>query len=85
MLIYKMSDLADKLFGPLPKEYCALFYYLSVLGFVWLVVALALFMSMAVSKRRDASFFISAFLALVGYGVFYLQNRLLHSMCAHSL
>lgn len=85
MLIYKMSDLADKLFGPLPKEYCALFYYLSVLGFVWLVVALALFISMAVSKRRDASFFISALLALVGYGVFYLQNRLLHSMCAHSL
>jgi hypothetical protein len=59
-----MSDLADKLFGPLPKEYCALFYYLSVLGFVWLVVALALFISMAVSKRRDASFFISAFLAV---------------------
>lgn len=85
MLIYKMSDLADKLFGVLPKEYCVLFYYLSVIGFVWLIVALALFISMAVSKRRDASFFISAFLALVGYGVFYLQNRLLHSMCAHSL
>jgi hypothetical protein len=85
MLIYKMGDLADKLFGVLPKEYCAIFYYLSVLGFVWLVVALALFISMAVSKRRDVSFFISALLALVGYGVFYLQNRLLHSMCAHSL
>jgi hypothetical protein len=80
-----MGDLADKLFGVLPKEYCAIFYYLSVLGFVWLVVALALFISMAVSKRRDVSFFISALLALVGYGVFYLQNRLLHSMCAHSL
>ena len=80
-----MSDLADKLFGALPKEYCALFYYLSVLGFVWLVVALTLFISMAVSKRRDMSFYISALLALIGYGVFYLQNRLLHSMCAHSL
>ena len=80
-----MSDLADKLFGPLPKEYCAIFYYLSVLGFVWLVVALALFISMAVSKPRGMSFYISAVLALVGYGVFYLRNRLLHSMCAHSL
>ena len=80
-----MSDLADKLFGPLPKEYCAIFYYLSVLGFVWLVVALALFISMAVSKPRGMSFYISAVLALVGYGVFYLQNRLLQSMCAHSL
>jgi len=80
-----MSDLADKLFGPLPKEYCNLFYYLSVLGFVWLVVALALFVSMAVSKSRGMSFYISAVLALIGYGVFYLQNRLLHSMCAHSL
>ena len=85
MLIYKMTDLADKQFGVLPKEYCVLFYYLSVIGFVWLIVALALFISMAVSKRRDMSFFISALLALVGYGVFYLQNRLLHSMCAHSL
>jgi hypothetical protein len=80
-----MGDLADKLFGVLPKEYCALFYYLSVLGFVWLIVALTLFISMAVSKRRDMSFFVSALLALIGYGVFYLQNRLLHSMCAHSL
>jgi threonine/homoserine efflux transporter RhtA len=80
-----MNDLADKLFGTLPKEYCSLFYYFSVLGFVWLVIAFLLFISMAVSKPRNMSFYISAILALVGYGVFYLQNRLLHTMCAHSL
>ncbi len=80
-----MGDLADRLFGVLPKDYCVLFYYLSVLGFVWLVVALVLFTSMAVSRKRGMSFYISAVLALIGYGVFYLQNRLLHSMCAHSL
>lgn len=80
-----MSDLADKMFGPLPKDYCVIFYYLSILGFVWFVIALTLFVSMAVSKSRGTSFYISAVLALVGYGVFYLQNRLLHSMCANSL
>ena len=47
-----MSDLADKMFGPLPKDYCVLFYYLSILGFVWFVIALTLFVSMAVSKCR---------------------------------
>jgi hypothetical protein len=80
-----MSDLADKIFGPLPKDYCVLFYYLSILGFVWFVIALSLFTNMAISKTRDVSFYISAILALVGYGVFYLQNRLLHSMCTNSL
>ena len=80
-----MSDLADNLFGPLPKVYCVLFYYLSVLGFVWLVIAISVFASMAVSKPRGMSFYISALMALVGYGVFYIQNRLLHSMCAVSL
>lgn len=80
-----MSELVDKLFGPLPKDYCVLFYYLSVLGFVWLAIAIAVFTSMAVSKPRGMSFYISALMALVGYGVFYIQNRLLHSMCAVSL
>ena len=80
-----MNQLADKLFGTLPKEYCVLFYYLSVLGFVWLVIAIAVFASMAVSKPRGVSFYISALMALVGYGVFYIQNRLLHSMCAVTL
>ncbi len=80
-----MSELADKIFGPLPKDYCVLFYYLSILGFVWFAIALTLFASMAISKSRNMSFYVSAILALVGYGVFYLQNRLLHSMCSTSL
>jgi hypothetical protein len=80
-----MNDLALQLFGPLPKEYCSLFYYLSIFGFVWLTIAVLLFTSMAISKRRDLSFYVSAILALVGYGVFYLQNRLLHSMCVNTL
>ena len=80
-----MNDLADKLFGPLPKNYCTLFYYLSILGFVWLVIAVSVFISMAVSKPRGMSFYISALMALIGYGVFYLQNRLLHTMCSVSI
>jgi len=80
-----MSEFADKIFGPLPKDYCVLFYYLSIVGFVWFVIALTLFVNMALSKSRGMSFYISAILALVGYGVFYLQNRLLHSMCSNSL
>jgi hypothetical protein len=80
-----MSDLNEKLFGALPKEYCAWFYYLSVFGFIWLIIAVVMFGSMALTKRRESGFYLSAFMALGAYGVFYLQNRLLHSMCTHSL
>jgi hypothetical protein len=80
-----MTDVSEQLFGALPKDYCVWFYYLSVLGFVWLIIAIAMFGGMAISKRRDSAFYMSAVMALVGYSVFYFQNRLLHSMCTHSL
>ena len=80
-----MADINEKLFSALPKDYCVWFYYLSVIGFVWFAIAVVMFGSMALTKRRDTGFYMGAVMSLAAYGVFYFQNRLLHSMCTHSL
>ena len=80
-----MSSLEQQLFGVLPKEYCMYFYYLSVFGFLFMVVVLVSSLGLALSKPKDMKFLAGTFMAVLGYAVFYFQNRLLYSMCSHSL
>ena len=80
-----MSSLDEQLFGVLPKEYCMYFYYLSVLGFVFMIAAFVSSIGLAISKPRDKAFVFGTIMAILGYAVLYFQNRLLYSMCSHSL
>jgi hypothetical protein len=80
-----MYSLEQQLFGVLSKEYCMYFYYLSVFGFVFMIFVLASSIGLALSKPKDMKFVTGTFLAVLGYAVFYFQNRLLYSMCSHSL
>lgn len=72
----------EGIFSPLPKEYCVWFYYLQVIGFVFLVVILlaALFSIISVKKEKKGMTF-AFFMMIITYAVFYFQNRLLYSMC----
>jgi hypothetical protein len=79
-----MMDI-DTLFGPLPKSYCLYFYYLSIIGFVLLVLSVGGTLAMAVSKSRSAEFYTSSLMIAISYLIFYFQNRLLHTMCIHSI
>lgn len=80
-----MDNIMDTLYGPLPKSYCLYFYYLSIIGFVLLVLSVGGSLMMALSKPRDAPFYISSLMISISYLIFYFQNRLLHTMCIHSL
>ena len=80
-----MNDLMNTLFGPLDKDYCLYFYYLSIFGFVFLTISFLTIVRIAVMKRRSTAFYLNSFMVLLGYGIFYFQNRLLHSMCSNSL
>ena len=80
-----MYSLEEQLFGVLPKEYCMYFYYLSVIGYIFMIVALTSSIGMVLSKPRDMTFVMGALMAVLGYAVLYFQNRLLYSMCSHSL
>lgn len=75
------NNLMDTLFGPLNREYCIYFYYLSVIGLILLTMVLASTLMVGISKRKGIDFYLSMLSIAVGYFIFYFQNRLLHSMC----
>lgn len=80
-----MNDIMNILFGPLHKDYCAYFYYLSVFGFILILISLGTTISLMVMKKRSGLFYMNSVMVLLGYGIFYFQNRLLHTMCNNSL
>jgi len=72
------------LFGPLSRKYCIWFYWLSVIGFVYLMIILiGAIIALVSSKRAMNSVYAFQLLgALSVYAIFYFQNRLLYTMCA---
>jgi|UniRef100_A0A6C0HBP6 hypothetical protein len=76
-----MNDIIDNLFSPLGKEYCQFFYYLSVLGFIFMAIVLLLGLFIGITKKKGVSFYLKMLSLAFGYGIFYFQNRLLYTMC----
>ena len=73
-----MASSIDNLFSPLGKEYCAYFYWLTVIAFIFLLLALYnSLMALLKGKFKVFNFVMS----LIGPGLIYFNNRLLYSMC----
>ena len=68
----------DTLFSPLSKEYCLYFYYLSVISFVFLFVALYHGIVLLIKGKTN---FIQVIIGLLAPFLLYFNNRLLYSMC----
>jgi len=76
------------LFSPInDNDYCLWFYYLSVFGFIFLVILLlsALANLFFNKKKTKSGYYFALFIVMLSYGVFYFQNRLLYSMCVKSI
>ena len=85
---YQLNQAAaamDTLFGPLSKDYCLYFYFLSIFGFVFMAIFLISSISVGLIEKKGIDFYLQVFSIALGYGVFYYQNRLLNSMCAGAL
>lgn len=80
-----MAGIVDNLFGPLSRDYCVWFYFLSILGFLWLFFYLISAIYLGLIKKKGADYWIMALTIALGYGIFYFQNRLLHSMCVGTM
>ena len=80
-----MSSISDQLFGPLPKQYCEIFYYMSVASFVFLVLIVISTIGMSLTKRQSSGFYVQSFMFAAVYLIGYVQTRLLYTMCVHSL
>lgn len=74
-------------FGPLPREYCVYFYFLSIIFgamFAFSAISIAYFMIMHF-KKVNAMFVSNSLLVLFNTFLAYIANRLLHTMCVKSV
>jgi hypothetical protein len=79
-------DSFNTLFSPLDKQYCLYFYWLSVIGFVCVVLTIVSFMWIGVSKKLGAEHYLHMISLALGYFIFgYFHNRLLYSICVRGL
>jgi hypothetical protein len=76
-----MNNFINSLFGSLSKDYCVYFYYLSILGFLFLLIVLITSIYIGITKNKGLNFYLKMLSICLGYGIFYFQNRLLYSMC----
>lgn len=78
-----MNTIQD-LFAPLDKDYCMIFYILTVVNFIFLAVAGLGFIITLVMLFRGKITMMSAFysfLMILVYALTYFQSRLFYSMC----
>jgi len=83
--ISTMNDVMKPLFGPLHKDYCAWFYYLSLFAFVLFLLSFGTMITLIIAKKRSGAFYLNSIMVLLWYVAFYFQNRLLHTMCSNSI
>jgi uncharacterized BrkB/YihY/UPF0761 family membrane protein len=79
----------EGIFSPLSKEYCLWFYYLQIIGFIFLVIILLTSLFVIVGsdtkKKEKGKLLGGLFIMIMTYGIFYFQNRLFYSICTKSL
>ena len=75
------NDLNNQLFGPLGKEYCVWFYFLSVWFFIGLIFLLVSGIALGIQRKSGLEYYLVLVISSISYLAFYFQNRLLHSMC----
>lgn len=78
-------DIIKYLFGPLEKnKFCVFFLVLTIIGFVLLFGSIMLLLYNIFNKSKTVSFF-NNILTIGFYFAFYLQSRILYSVCMGSI
>ena len=82
-----MSDFMSKLFGPLNKEWCDYFLIISMIMYVFFIIAIFTEVVFIFKHYKTLNFrtIMHGFLMLVNAFLAYMVNRLLYSMCIKSL
>ena len=74
-------------FGPLSREYCAYFYVMSILFFVFFILSIIGVVSTVVMKGKkiDFMFILNSSMLILNTLLAYFVNRLLNTMCTGSV
>lgn len=74
----------NNLFGALPSKYCDLFYGISVLYFILMIMAIVSLVFLFRDYKRNKYNIMPSVLTIVMLGVNYIYQRLLFNMCTRS-
>jgi len=75
----------DSLFGPLGKDYCIWFYFLSVFSLISLVIAILPAIFYGIKQGKGVEYYGTLTLGSFNLLVSYFVNRLLYSMCSGAM
>jgi len=80
-----LGDIHQYLFSPLKKEYyCELFLVFSMMGFIFIILGIVLFLHGLYTNKGNV-YYVRTVLGVFLYFVFYLQNRLMYSICTKTI
>ncbi len=75
----------NTLFGPLSGEYCLYFYYLSIISFFLLAIAIISGVVRGLQGSKGMYFYISVLGTSIAYFISYFVNRLMYSVCSKAM
>ncbi len=77
-----MQNILDTLFSPLSKDYCSLFYYLTIGSFIAIILSIIMVLTRAY-ENKGKTLFLDLITIVPLYTVIYFKNRLLYTMCVN--
>ena len=85
-----MTNFMNEYFGPLSKEYCVYFYFLSIFFFFIYLTTLIGIIAFIIKHYNNGAkvnllFFINSVMLLLNSLIAYFVNRLFHTMCVNSI
>jgi hypothetical protein len=81
-----MTNPLDAIVGPLDKQYCFYFYFISIIFFFGAIVSfIKLVSALFSSKKIMTNTNLQYFFVLAHSLVYYLVNRIMYNMCIKSL
>ena len=82
-----MSDFMTTVFGPLNKEWCNYFLFLSIIMYVLFIIAIIteLYFLFKHYKSLDFKMIVNGVFLLANAFLAYMVNRLVYTMCVKSL
>ena len=80
------QNILKRYFGPLPREYCAYFYVLSLFFGIYVVILLFLFGGYLIMNFSKLQFpiILGYVFSIISAFVVYFANRLLNTICVNS-
>jgi len=79
-----MTDIDDFFFGPLSKNWCLYFYFLSIVWFFMFLLSVLYLIRYFFSKNANNNIAFGILTYSLTILILYIEKRILHGMCINS-